>query len=80
MPSLKISQKQISKSLGIVQFRLISLLCPIFYFRHCSWSVIRQNGESQNGFFQKKKQSTPNFPKNKHFSPTDTHVRVRIKG
>ena len=49
-------------------------------------SVIRQKGESQNGCF-KKKQSTPNFPKNEHFLPSDTHtyvteiyVRVRIRG
>ena len=60
---LKSSQKQISKSLGIVQFRLISLLCPIFYFRHCSWSVTRQNGESQNEFFQKKNKARQIFRK-----------------
>ena len=32
-------------------------------------SVIRQNGESQSG--GKKKQSTPNFPKNEDFLPPD---------
>ena len=35
-------------------------------------SVIRQKGESQNGCF--KKQSTPNFPKNEHYLPTDTQT------
>ena len=35
-------------------------------------SVIRQKGESQNACL--KKQSTPNFPINKHFLPLDTHI------
>ena len=26
-----------------------------------------------------RKQSTPNFPKNKHFLPSDTHTRLRVK-
>ena len=39
--------------------------------KHIS-SVIRQKGESQNGCF--KRQSTPNFPKNEHFLPPDTHT------
>ena len=38
-------------------------------------SVIMQKGESQNGFSTK--QSTPNFPNNKHFLPYDTHTYVR---
>ena len=38
-------------------------------------SVKRQKGESQNGCSGK--QSTPNFPKNEHFLPLDTHVRFR---
>ena len=39
-------------------------------------SVIRQKEESQNGCF--KKQSTPNFPKNEHFLPSDTHTCVCV--
>ena len=38
--------------------------------------IIRQQGESQNG--GNKKQSTSNFPKNKHFLYPNTHVRVNI--
>ena len=26
-----------------------------------------------------RKQSTTNFPKNKHFLPSDTHTRLRVK-
>ena len=42
-------------------------------------SVIRQKGESQNDCF-KKKQTTPNFPKNEHFLPLDTHTYVCVSG
>ena len=28
----------------------------------------------------RRKQNAPNFPKNKHFSPPDTHTRVRMRG
>ena len=43
-----------------------------------SSSVIRQKGESQNGV--SRKQSTPNFPKNKHFLNPDTHTYVSVLG
>ena len=48
------------------------------YFPMNTSSVVRQKGESQNG--GNKKQTTRNFPKNKHFLPPDTHIsyqRVR---
>ena len=38
-------------------------------------SVIRQKSESQKCSY--KKQSTPNFPKNKHFLPPDTYLGVK---
>ena len=40
-------------------------------------SIIKQNGESQNGCFKKteQKQNTPNILKNEHFLPSDTHTR-----
>ena len=37
-------------------------------------SLIRQKGESQNGV--SRTQRTPNFPKNEHFYPPDTHMYV----
>ena len=39
-------------------------------------SVIRQKGESQNGYFKKTKQAE--FPKNEHFLPPDTHMYVYV--
>ena len=39
-------------------------------------SIIRQKGKSQNGCFRK--QSAPNFPKSKHFVPSDTHTYVCV--
>ena len=41
-----------------------------------SSSVIRQKGESLNGV--SRKQSTPNFPKNKHFLNPDTQTYVCV--
>ena len=41
-------------------------------------SVIRQKGESLNGV--SRKQSMPNFPKNKHFLLPDTHMYVCVSG
>ena len=42
--------------------------CKILVFKS---SVIRQKGETQTD--DSRKQSTPNFPKNEHFLPPDTH-------
>ena len=39
-------------------------------------SAIRQKGELKTGIT--KKQSTPNFPKNKQFLPPDTHTYVCV--
>ena len=39
-------------------------------------SVIRQKGQSHNGYYKKK--STSNFPENKHILPPDTHTNVCI--
>ena len=41
---------------------------------HRSSSVIRRKGESQSGV--PRKQNMPNFPKNEHFLPPDTHTYV----
>ena len=40
--------------------------------------VIRQKGESQSGV--PRKQNMPNFPKNEHLLPPDTHTYVRVSG
>ena len=45
---------------------------------HRSSSVIRRKGESQSGV--PRKQNMPNFPKNEHFLPPDTHTYVRVSG
>ena len=45
--------------------------CKILVFKS---SVIRQKGETQTG--DSRKESTPNFPKNEHFLPPDTHTSV----
>ena len=41
-------------------------------------SVIRQKGKFENGCFKKTKHAK--FPKNKHFSPPDTHTYVSVSG
>ena len=37
-------------------------------------TVIRRNGESQNGRYKQTKHA--NFPQNKHFLPSDTHICI----
>ena len=41
-------------------------------------SVIRQRANLKTGV--SRKQSTPNFPKNEHFLPPDTHTYVCVSG
>ena len=41
-------------------------------------SVVRQKGKSQKGV--SRKQSTPKFPKNKHFLPSDTYEYLCVPG
>ena len=58
----------------------IPILFPQLFsdgFREYKLSVIRQKTESQNEC--SRKQSTPNFRKNEHLLPPDTHTYVRQK-
>ena len=52
---------------------------PLFFLNSIliNSSIIRQKGEYQTEVTRK--QSTPNFPKNKHFLHPDTHMYVRVR-
>ena len=53
---------------------------PPTNFQLFTMLVIRQKGKDHNGGNKEiKKQSMPNFLKNKHFLPPDTHTYVCVK-
>ena len=55
-------------------FLLTHFFAAVNLFYIDNSSVIRQKGKFQSGV--SRKQSKPNFPKNEHFLPPDTHTRV----
>ena len=48
------------------------------YFDFRFGSLIRQKANLKTGV--SRKQNTPNFPKNEHFLPSDTHMYVCVSG
>ena len=78
--------------LSYLDFRVIVFLYPIFFYNifsgkyiqvyqrstldPCNSSVMRQRENIKKGV--SRKHSTPNFPKNEHLLPPDTHTYVCV--